>query len=159
MLFLYKNTISLFLYLYIGIENLNWCQNPQYILRLAPHTTTNSTNEGKENDLTKPIYAKIVLKRTSYKATTKARRDHQKEKAQLIGLTIVKPDIRDDASSSSSSSSNAIKKANERTNFLGEPLGSPTTRKSNVPKKEVQYIYRLTLKSLYIKLDFVILYT
>ncbi|KAF0718795.1 hypothetical protein As57867_001471, partial [Aphanomyces stellatus] len=96
-----------------GMENLTWCQNPQYVLRAA-------------GELTKPLDIKLVLKRTGFKATAKGRsRDHQKDKTHLIGLTIVKPDAEETCESSNK------KKQPEKTNFLGEPLLSPTKPKKS----------------------------
>ncbi|ETW03907.1 hypothetical protein H310_04327 [Aphanomyces invadans] len=91
-----------------GMENLTWCQNPQYVLRSFAAS--------------KPVDIKLVLKRTGIKATAKGhRRDHQKDKGQLIGLAIVKPDVDESAAQAT-----CKKKHPEKTNFLGEPLLSPT---------------------------------
>ncbi|RHX99268.1 hypothetical protein DYB36_003613 [Aphanomyces astaci] len=94
------------------VLNLNWCQNPQYLLRCI--------------GASKPMDLKLVLKRTGLKNTAKGhRRDHQKDKGQLIGLAIVKPDADESAAQQQ------LGKKKEKTNFLGEPV--------NPKKASVEY--------------------
>ncbi|RHY73631.1 hypothetical protein DYB34_005642 [Aphanomyces astaci] len=100
------------IYDFTGVENLNWCQNPQYLLRCI--------------GASKPMDLKLVLKRTGLKSTAKGhRRDHQKDKGQLIGLAIVKPDADESAAQQQPG------KKKEKTNFLGEPV--------NPKKASVEY--------------------
>ncbi|OQR95504.1 hypothetical protein THRCLA_07808 [Thraustotheca clavata] len=89
-----------------GLENLAWCQNPQYTLRANP-----------KNDNQRSITVKIVVKQTSYKATSKARRDASKERAHLLGITLVRPDVPE-------VDTGVHKKTkHDKTDFLGENKG------------------------------------
>ncbi|RHY43279.1 hypothetical protein DYB38_011395 [Aphanomyces astaci] len=117
------------IYDFTGVENLNWCQNPQYLLRCI--------------GASKPMDLKLVLKRTGLKSTAKGhRRDHQKDKGQLIGLAIVKPDADESAAQQQ------LGKKKEKTNFLGEPV--------NPKKASVEYatvIGGLPSRKLLVKAD------
>ncbi|OQR83584.1 hypothetical protein ACHHYP_14532 [Achlya hypogyna] len=107
-----------------GPENLSWCQNPQYLLRVPPRA-----------DNKRPVTIKIVAKQTSYKVATKARRtDAQKDKAHLLGIAVVRPDA---PAEDAGAGKKRVKP--EKTDFLGEPVGParPAPKAPPMPERKL----------------------
>ncbi|EQC37739.1 hypothetical protein SDRG_04766 [Saprolegnia diclina VS20] len=106
-----------------GPENLSWCQNPQFLLRMAP----------KAADAKRPVTIKIVAKQTSYKVSTKGRRDAQKDKAHALGLSVVRPDVLVDDTATTKKRVKA-----EKVDFLGETKGPSRAPKAPpIPERKL----------------------
>lgn len=101
-----------------GPENPSWCQNPQYWISFPPN--------GKKN-----MNVKIVVRKTSNKAAIKiTAKNRDKNRAHLVGCTVLKP-IDEQYNTKRTS-----KPGDAKVNFLGEVEISASDKLSVSPKKK-----------------------
>ncbi|KAL4094673.1 hypothetical protein PRIC1_010331 [Phytophthora ramorum] len=118
-----------------GEENPAWCQNPQFWVRFAERSPRELRRLRKLLSAKAHVTIKIVLRKTSHRASlgtkTRQQREAAKDRANLVGVTVVRaapcittPVVVGGSGSSAATQLRAHGKG-QKTNFLGEVVDSP----------------------------------
>ncbi|GMF23744.1 unnamed protein product [Phytophthora lilii] len=126
-----------------GEENPAWCQNPQFWVRFAERSPRELRRLRKLLSTKAHVTIKVVLRKTSHRASlgtkTRHQREAAKDRANLVGITAVRatptistPPVVVGGSGSSAATQLRAHAKGQKTNFLGEIVDSPFAKASAI---------------------------